>query len=186
MLRRVGVSAVATVCGGFGVVYVSSPGFRRSVRFWGAAAPFIIEYEVVKIRAYADGASEDETNRRISDFHQRTAARAVDIILELGGIYVKIGQFASTMGAGILEDAYITALQPLQDGVPPRPLEEVVAIIEGSVGLPMSVLFSSFDPKPLGAASIAQAHCATLQDGRKVYTSWDKQAWAVHISLCGR
>ena len=66
------------------------------------------------------------------------------------------------MGAGILEDAYTTALQPLQNGVPPRPLSEIAAIIESDVGLPMAALFQSFEPKPVGAASIAQAHRATL------------------------
>ena len=83
-------------------------------------------------------------------FHHRTAARAVDVILHLGGIYVKIGQFASTMGAGILEDAYIEALQPLQDGVPPRSLEEVSGIIEASVGQSMADLFQHFEPEPVG------------------------------------
>jgi len=64
--------------------------------------------------------------------------------------------------AQVLEDAYVTALRPLQDGVPPRPLREVAAIIEGDVGIPMSELFESFEALPVGAASIAQAHRARL------------------------
>ncbi|KOO31653.1 ABC-1 domain-containing protein [Chrysochromulina tobinii] len=72
------------------------------------------------------------------------------------------------MGAGILEDVYIQALRPLQDGVPPRSLAEVSAIIEADIGVPMAELFISFEPRPVGAASIAQAHRATLIDGRKV------------------
>lgn len=72
------------------------------------------------------------------------------------------------MGAGILDEAYIQALRPLQDGVPPRSLEEVSRIIERSVGMSMDELFISFDPVPVGAASIAQAHRATLADGREV------------------
>ena len=52
--------------------------------------------------------------RRIDAFHRRSAERAVGVILRLGGIYVKIGQFASTMGAGILDDHYVQALRPLQ------------------------------------------------------------------------
>ena len=114
-----------------------------------------------------DQCSAEELDTRITAFHHRTAARAVDVILQLGGIYVKIGQFASTMGAGILEDAYIKALQPLQDGVPPRSLEEVSSIIEASVGQSMASLFRHFEPEPVGAASIAQAHRATLSDGER-------------------
>jgi hypothetical protein len=35
-------------------------------------------------------------------------------------------------------------------------------------GEPLESIFASFDDKPLGAASIAQVHAATLRDGRKV------------------
>ena len=77
-----------------------------------------------------DRCDEQELDDRKSAFHRRTAERSVDIILRLGGIYVKLGQVISTLGAGIIEDTYITALRPLQDGVPPRSLEAVSAIIE--------------------------------------------------------
>ena len=91
------------------------------MQFWGAVSPFIVEYNFIKANAlYYEHVSEEELDRQINTFHKKTAARAVEIILDLGGIYVKIGQFASTMGAGILDDAYVTALQPLQDGVPVR------------------------------------------------------------------
>ena len=131
-------------------------------------APFFAEYQCIKLRARAEQCDEAELGTRIDDFHRRSASKAVDVVLSLGGIYVKIGQFASTMGAGILEEAYITALRPLQDGVPPRSLEEVTGIIERSVGQRMDELFAHFEPRPVGAASIAQAHRATLLDGREV------------------
>ena len=89
----------------------------------------------------------------------------MQVILSLGGIYVKLGQLVSTIGAGVFEDAYISALRPLQDGVPPRPYDDIARIIERSVGAPMSDLFESFEPRPLGSASIAQAHRATLRGG---------------------
>jgi hypothetical protein len=145
-----------------------SPGARRSLVFWTTVAPFFAEYQLVKARARLEECDEEEIQSRVSAFHKRTASRAVDVILQLGGIYVKIGQFASTMGAGILEEEYIEALKPLQDGVPPRSLAEVSAIIESDVGATMDELFLSFDPIPVGAASIAQAHRATLRDGREV------------------
>ena len=62
----------------------------------------------------------------------------------------------------------MSALQPLQDGVPSRSIDEISAIIEASVGRPMDELFASFEAEPVGAASIAQAHRATLIDGRSV------------------
>ena len=80
-----------------------------------------------------EGCDAAEERRRLDAFHTRTAACATDVILRLGGIYVKLGQVVSTIGAGIFEDEYIAALRPLQDGVPPRSLSAVAAIIEASV-----------------------------------------------------
>ena len=161
--------AVATCGVAVGAAYASSsPGFRRSVTFWSTVAPFFLEYQGIKLRARIEGCDGAVLEQRVTEFHHRTAQSAVDIILSLGGIYVKVGQFISTMGAGILEDVYIQALRPLQDGVPPRSLAEVSAIIEADIGVPMAELFTTFEPQPVGAASIAQAHRATLVDGRKV------------------
>lgn len=164
-LRRVGLG-VAGVVGAAGCACALgaavSPGFRRSCQFWGAVAPILFEHQQIKCIAHLQGCEAEQLETRLRAFHERAAGRSVEIILRLGGIYVKIGQFASTMGAGILEDAYITALRPLQDGVPPRSLSEVTKIIEASVGAPMSELFEFFDAQPVGAASIAQAHRARL------------------------
>ena len=160
--------AALTVAGATGLVYAFSPGMRRSVSFWSTVAPFVVEFESIKARAKWDRCSDQELEARKASFHQRTAESAVDIILSLGGIYVKLGQLISTIGAGIVEDTYITALRPLQDGVPPRSLAEVSAIVEASVGLPMADIFESFDAAPVGAASIAQAHRATLLGGQEV------------------
>ena len=155
MLRTVARGAGVTLVGGAGVAYASSPGFRRSVTFWSTVAPFFLEFTGIKLRARLEGCDKEELDRRKTAFHHRTAARAVDIVTDLGGIYVKIGQFVSTIGAGILEDEYITALQPLQDGVPPRSYAAIAEIIEAEVGAPMKSLFSDFEEVPVGAASIA-------------------------------
>ena len=102
--------------------------------FWSTVAPFFLEYQGIKLRARIEGCDGAVLEQRVTEFHHRTAQGAVDIILSLGGIYVKVGQFISTMGAGILEDVYIQALRPLQDGVPPRSLAEVSAIINSMIG----------------------------------------------------
>ena len=169
LLRLWAGRAALGAAGTIGMAYASSPGMRRSVTFWSTVAPFFFEFECIKARArYWDRCDEQELDDRKSAFHRRTAERSVDIILRLGGIYVKLGQVISTLGAGIIEDTYITALRPLQDGVPPRSLEAVSAIIEADVGLPMAAIFDSFEPEPVGAASIAQAHRATLIGGQEV------------------
>ena len=69
----------------------------------------------------------------------------------------------STIGQGLLPQQYVDALQPLQNGVPPRNYDEISHIIEDSTGKTMHELFDSFDEVPIGSASIAQVHRATLR-----------------------
>ena len=52
--------------------------------------------------------------------------------------------------------------------MPPRPTAEIIAIIESEFGCPIHEVFKTFDETPLGAASIGQAHAATLLDGTEV------------------
>ena len=58
----------------------------------------------------------------------------------------------------------------LQDGIEPMPFELVEGVVRQELldGAPLSDLFLTFDKAPLGAASIAQVHKATLLDGRIV------------------
>ena len=59
--------------------------------------------------------------------HERNAKRVLSLIIELGGLWVKLGQYMSTR-ADVLPDAYISRLKLLQDSLPPRPLQEVFSI----------------------------------------------------------
>lgn len=69
----------------------------------------------------------------------------------------------STIGQGLLPQQYVDALQPLQDGVPPREYDEISRIIRDSTGKSVEELFEHFDEVPIGSASIAQVHRATLR-----------------------
>lgn len=99
--------------------------------------------------------------------HERNAKRVLNLIIELEGLWVKLGQYLSTR-ADVLPEAYICLLKQLQDSLPPRPLKEVCRTIEKELGKSMDELFSNFVKTPLATASIAQVHCATLNDGQEV------------------
>lgn len=60
--------------------------------------------------------------------HERNAKRVLNLIIELEGLWVKLGQYLSTR-ADVLPEAYITLLKQLQDSLPPRPLREVPHIL---------------------------------------------------------
>jgi ubiquinone biosynthesis protein len=86
---------------------------------------------------------------------------------ELGPIFVKFGQALSTR-RDLLPSAIADELAKLQDRVPPFDGAIAVASIEKAFGLRLADIFGSFEREPLGAASIAQVHLATLKNGREV------------------
>ncbi len=90
-----------------------------------------------------------------------------EAIEELGPTFIKLGQILSTRG-DLLPQPYLDELEKLQDNAPPIAPEAVRQILLEEFDKPAEELFASFDFKPLAAASIGQAHCATLLDGTEV------------------
>ncbi len=88
-------------------------------------------------------------------------------IEELGPTYIKLGQVLSSRG-DLLPGEYIEQLAKLLDAAPPVPFEEIEFQIETELGAPLTALFATFNQKPIAAASIGQAHRATLPDGERV------------------
>lgn len=99
-----------------------------------------------------------------------TQARPLHLRLaleELGTTFIKLGQILSTR-ADLLPPEYLVELRKLQDAAPPVPFEDIQAALLAELGRPLENFFAMFDPKPLAAASIGQAHAAILWDGTKV------------------
>ncbi|GMR03118.1 MAG: AarF/ABC1/UbiB kinase family protein [Acidimicrobiia bacterium] len=88
-------------------------------------------------------------------------------LLDLGVTFIKIGQILSTRSDLIGKDG-AAALSTLQGEVPPDAPGTARATIEEELGRPIEDLFAAFDDEPLGSASIAQVHAATLNDGTEV------------------
>ena len=89
------------------------------------------------------------------------------ILEDMGPTYVKLGQIMS-MRSDILPQAYCDELTRLRADVKPMPFSQVQQVIEQEYGASLQSIFSSIDPEPLGAASIAQVHAATLKDKTRV------------------
>jgi ubiquinone biosynthesis protein len=86
---------------------------------------------------------------------------------DLGPTFVKFGQVLSTR-SDILPESVLSELQKLQDTAKPMPAGVAQEIIEGELGASVDEIFASFDPVPLGSASIGQVHRAVLAGGEKV------------------
>lgn len=94
-------------------------------------------------------------------------ASLADDLEALGPTFIKLGQLLSTRH-DLLPAEYVEALARLQDQVESVPFQEVQAVVEAELGLRLSKAFSSFDARPLAAASLGQVHHAVMRDGREV------------------
>ena len=86
---------------------------------------------------------------------------------ELGPTFIKIGQILSTR-PDIISAPYIEELSKLQDNVVPEDYKAIKKVFFSEFLIPIEDAFLSFDRVPLASASIAQAHCAKLKNGKEV------------------
>lgn len=96
----------------------------------------------------------------------RPGERLARAFERLGPVAIKLGQLLSTR-SDIFGETFAQDLAHLKDRLPPFPTAQARAAIEASLGRPVDAVFASFG-EPVAAASIAQAHRATLPDGRVV------------------
>ncbi len=86
---------------------------------------------------------------------------------DLGQTFVKLGQIMS-MRPDMIPAKYCEELQKLRTNAAPMEPDEVRRVVEHSLQMPLEKAFPTFDFTPLGSASIAQAHKATLATGERV------------------
>ena len=96
-----------------------------------------------------------------------TPAVLKNILVDLGPVYIKLGQLLSTR-PDLLNGDYIQELSTLQDEVPPVPWSDVEVVIRQQLQTTVSETFSTINPEPIAAGSIAQIHRATLTGGKEV------------------
>ncbi len=89
------------------------------------------------------------------------------ILEDLGPTFVKIGQIMSSR-QDMFSERYCTELVKLRDNVLPMSIETIRSVIEEEYGTALEDIFSQFDEIPLGSASIAQVHRATLKNGKDI------------------
>lgn len=106
-------------------------------------------------------------NDRWKLVHATNAERLARGFVRMRGVYIKLGQVISVMGA-FLPSAYGTALRRLQDAVPARSLGEMTSRLRPVWGEDYQRHFRELAPEALAAASLAQVHRGTTQDGEEV------------------
>lgn len=105
--------------------------------------------------------------RNRSARYRRAARRFRELAVELGGVWIKVGQFLSAR-LDILPDSIIDELSGLQDEVAPDPFEHIETMIAKAFDRPPREVFDQLDTAPLAAASLGQVHRARLKTGEAV------------------
>lgn len=109
----------------------------------------------------------ERLNTRADEETHSTAERTRMSFEELGPTFVKLGQLLASRPDLVPED-FVVEFSKLHDQVNPLPFQIVQKVLKEEFGDRLEQHFLEIDPTPLGSASIAQVHRATLKDGRKV------------------
>ena len=102
-----------------------------------------------------------------SDRRLRTAEEVVETLGSMKGAFMKLGQMASYLDAG-LDPEVRRQLSQLQADAPPMSADLAASVVESELGARPEEVFDTWDPEPLAAASIGQVHRALTHDGRAV------------------
>ncbi len=112
-------------------------------------------------------ASADRKEALRSERRMRTTEEVVETLGSMKGAFMKLGQMASYLDAG-LDPEVRRQLAQLQADAPPMSAELAASVVEAELGSPPSEVFDTWDPEPIAAASIGQVHRALTCDGRAV------------------
>jgi len=107
--------------------------------------------------------TEPETVEGVEPIPEQLA----DDLEAMGPTYVKLAQILASR-PDLIPEKYMVALARLQDNVKPFSFEEVEKVITAELGVRLSKAFSSFERKPIAAASLGQVHLARLRNSRPV------------------
>jgi aarF domain-containing kinase len=194
------------------VVYTNTEqglGLKRELDFWKNVVPIVWDYwwnasfrsPKVKLQQYvgdalSNDAERDEHNdssssRRkelLKTLHQRNAPIIFQTMLNLGGLYIKLGQVLSVTALPIPEE-YRTHFRTLQSNVPGH--EDFESVVKPTIEQELNVtslheIFDSIEKVPCGAASIGQAHRATLKSTKEnviIKVQYPNAKWQVPADI---
>ncbi len=143
---------------------IYSRGWRIRKAYWTA---FVVVMSYVRLWLVSKLFGKQYYQKRITALHIKNANRVKTAILQLQGLFIKVGQLLSIL-TNFLPEAFQAPLEALQDQLPARPYSEIEQRIQSEFNKTIPELFPYFEKAPVAAASIGQAHKARLKDGTDV------------------
>lgn len=98
----------------------------------------------------------------LSDCHLRCAKRTLVAMEKNGSIFIKLGQHLSSLNY-LLPAEWCDTFIPLQDKCPVSGYSSIQEMVLSDTGKSLEDYFEEFDRRPIGTASLAQVHMATLK-----------------------
>jgi len=136
--------------------------------------------------------SVDEESEAYSRCHTQSAQRVLRALVANGGlllfnasddlydastgVFIKMGQHIASLL--VLPVEWTNTMKVLQDRCEPTPYEDLEALFLKDMGISIDDFFDSFDPIPVGVASLAQVHVGHHKTSGKLV--------AVKVSFCSQ
>ena len=154
----------------------------RSLRAYLTTFRVIASYMWLRLRARWH--SDTWVEHKLRALHLRNARRIERTIIDLQGLFIKVGQLISIM-TNFLPEEFRRELEGLQDSVPPRPYKDIEARLREELGRGPDEVFAQFQPQPLASASLGQVHLARLKAGEPWQTRFDPAALKRDLTALG-
>jgi predicted unusual protein kinase regulating ubiquinone biosynthesis (AarF/ABC1/UbiB family) len=141
---------------------------QRGARLAGQTGRSAFRFLGTRARSFT---SPERASEFLDSFHATTARQIVDMLGEMKGAAMKLGQLASFYefaGPGGYMSTYQDALTMLQNAAPPMDPEASKQVIREEFGRPVEEVFAEFEDEAVAAASIGQVHRARLHSGEIV------------------
>ena len=143
---------------------------RRTAKVGGLAAGQTARNYATKA---ANLTRDAEGRRTAAEKRQIEAAeQIVEVLGQMKGAAMKVGQVASFMDTGALppevQERFQEKLGALRDSAPKVSFNDMKKVVEADLEMPLKEAFADFEPEPLAAASIGQVYRARLHDDRRV------------------
>ena len=132
--------------------------YRRIILFFTRILVSIVFWDLILPRIGFSKWSHSTRSQRV----RKIAIRYRSLAIQMGGVLIKVGQFLSAR-VDIMPGEITDELAELQDEVPSESFDDIRSVVETEFSKPLLDIFNEFDPQPLAAASLGQAHLATLR-----------------------